>query len=46
MGEKPRNIQKQVKKFSVYLPSNPRFYDMDADCFQVSENTKSKPDLP
>ena len=45
IGEKPRNIQKtkQRKKLPVLLPSHPPVYEVEADCFPVSEN---KPDLP
>ena len=48
MGEKPRNIQKtkQRKKFLVWLLSHPTVYEVEADCFPVSENTENKPDLP
>ena len=37
---------KQRKKFPVWLPSHPPDYEMEADCFPVSENTKNKPVLP
>ena len=47
MGEKPRNIQKRMrkprKKFPVWLPSHLPVYEMEADCFPVSVN---KSDLP
>ena len=36
--------RKTAKKISVWLPSHPRFYDMEADCFSVSKNTENKPD--
>ena len=36
----------ETKKFPVWLPSYPRFYDMEADCFPVSEKDENKPDLP
>ena len=41
-GEKPRNIKKtkQRKKIPFGCPS---IYEVEADCFPVSEN---KPDLP
>ena len=46
MGEKPRNIQKdetKEKKFPVCLPP---VYEMEADCFPVSETPKkSEPTL-
>ena len=47
MGEKPRNIQNtQTKeKFPVWLLSHSPVYEMEADCFPVSENTENKPDL-
>ena len=38
--------RKTAKKFPVWLPSYPPFYDMEADCFSVSKNTENKPDLP
>ena len=46
MGEKPRNIQKtntknKGKNSSVWLPSHPPVSEMKADCFPVSENTKT-----
>ena len=45
--EKNTEIEKETKeKFPVWLPSYPPFYDMDADCFPVSENAENKPDLP
>ena len=46
MGEKPRNTKTNAKtkeKFPVWLPSHPPVYEMEADCFPVTEN---KPDLP
>ena len=49
MGEKPeiqKTNSKQKKKFPVWLPSHPPFYEMVADCFPVSENTENKLDLP
>ena len=47
MREKSRNTKtKPRKKFPVWLPSHPSFYEMEADCFTVSENTENKPDLP
>ena len=36
----------QGKKFPVWLPSYTSVYEMEADCFPVSENTENKPDLP
>ena len=36
----------ETKKFPVWLPSYPHFYDMVADCFSVSVNAENKPDLP
>ena len=52
MGENPRNAKKRKteaknkEKLPVWLPSNPPVYEMEADCFPVSENTENKPDLP
>ena len=48
MGEKPRNIQKRMrkprKKFPVWLLSYPPpVYEMEADYFPVSENTSDLP---
>ena len=35
----PKYIQrKQRKKFPIWLPSHPPVYEMEADCFPVSEN--------
>ena len=48
VGEKPRNIYRaktKEKKFPVWLPSHPPVYEMETDCFPVSENTENKPDL-
>ena len=33
------------KKFPVWLPSHPPVYEVEADCFPVSENTENKLDL-
>ena len=38
--------RKQRKKFPVWLPSHLPVYEMEADCFPVSENTENKPDQP
>ena len=53
MGEKPRNIQKKKKTNTKTKEKLPRLvslpspvYEMEADCFPVSENTENKPDLP
>ena len=50
MEEKPRNIQKTNTKtkenFTVWLPSHSPVYEMEAECFPVSENTENEPDLP
>ena len=50
MGEKPRNIQntKNKGKFAVWLSFHhpPPVDEMEANCFPVSENTETKPDLP
>ena len=47
--EKNPEIQKQMRKprkrFPILLPSHPPVYEMEADCFPVSENTENKPDL-
>ena len=46
MGEKnPKEKRKRKKKIPVWLPSHPLFYDIEADCFLVSENTENKPGL-
>ena len=42
-GEKPRNIQKMKQNEKN---SHPHVYEMEADCFPVSENTENKLDLP
>ena len=47
--EKPWNTKanrKPRKKFPVWWPSDPHFYEMEADCFPVFENTENNPDLP
>ena len=36
----------QGKNFPVWLPTYPPVYEMEADCFPVSENTENKLDLP
>ena len=36
----------ETEKFPVWLPSHPAFYNMETDCFLVSENAENKPDLP
>ena len=47
MGEKtPKEKRKRKKKILVSLPSNPHFDNIEAESFSVSENSKSKPDLP
>ena len=43
---KNENTKPRKKIFPVWLPSHPPVYDMEADCFPVSENTKNKPVLP
>ena len=40
---KTKNTKPRKKIFPVWLPFHPPIYDMEADCFPVSEN---KPDLP
>ena len=43
----PKNTKDEAKqKFPVWLPSHSPVYNVEADCFPVSENTKNKPDLP
>ena len=47
--EKNREIYKRRykgKKIPVWLPSHLPVYEMEADCFPVSENTENKPNLP
>ena len=45
-----RKIQKtkQKKKFTLLVAPliPPPVYEVEADCFPVSENTENKPDLP
>ena len=46
-GRKNTERERETKeKIPIWLPSHPPFYDMEADCFPVSENTENKPDLP
>ena len=40
---KKRKTNKTEEKFPVCLLSHSRFYDTEADCFLVSENTENKP---
>ena len=42
MGEK-KSSKRKIPRL-VALPSP--FYDVEADCFPVSENAKNKPDQP
>ena len=44
-NQKTKNETKE-QIFPVWLPSHPPVYEMEADCFPVSENTENKPDLP
>ena len=49
MGEKKTLKKKQNKtteKFPICLPSHPPVYDMETDCFPVSESIENKLDLP
>ena len=46
MAEKTWKRKGNERKIPVWLPSHPRFYDMEADCFPVSENAENNPDLP
>ena len=45
-GRKKRKNETEEKIFPVWLPSHPPVYEMEADCFPVSENTDNKADLP
>ena len=40
-----RQNETKEKIFPVWLPSHPTVYEMEADCFPVSENTGNKPEL-
>ena len=43
IGEKKtRNEKNKKEKFPVRLPSHSPFYDMEPDCFPVSENAENK----
>ena len=42
VGDRRKNHK---KKFPVWLPSHPLFYNMEADCFLVSKNAENKSDL-
>ena len=48
-GEKPRNIQKNKYENHGKIPRlvalQSPVYEMEANCFLVSENTENKPDL-
>ena len=39
-------MKENKERIPVWLPYHPPFYDMEADCFPMSENTENKPDLP
>ena len=41
-----RKNETKEKIFPVSLPYHLPVYEMEADCFRVSENTGNKPDLP
>ena len=46
-GDGGKNRKKKGKqKKKIWLLSHPPFYDMEANCFPVSENAENKPDLP
>ena len=41
-GRPPLPKNKIKEKFPIWLPSHPPSYDMEADCFPVSESTENK----
>ena len=43
-NEKHKTKEKDFLRLVAFLP--PPVYDMEANCFPVSENTENKPDLP
>ena len=45
MREKTQNTTKR-KIFPVWLPSHLPVYEMEDDCFSVTEDTEKKSDLP
>ena len=52
IGEKPQKRKEKKanktkeKKFPIWLPSHPHFYDMEDDCFPMSKKTKNKLNQP
>ena len=46
VGDGRKKRLKTRKKFPVWFLSHPSFYDMEADCFPMSENAENKADLP
>ena len=47
MGEKNPKYKKRKQGPPPFgLSSHPSFYEMEADCFPVPEDTENKPDLP
>ena len=43
----PKYTKDETKeKNSVWSASHPPVYEVETDCFPVSENTENKPDLP
>ena len=38
--------RKQRKKFTAFLHSHHPVYEMEADCFPMSENTENEPNRP
>ena len=46
INKKKRKDGTKEKIFPVWLPSYFPVYEMEADCFPVSENTENKPGLP
>ena len=43
--KKPEKKRETKEKIPVWLFSHPFFYDLETDCFQVSENAENKPNL-
>ena len=44
--KKPKKKWNKTKeKFPLWLPSHPPVFDIEADCFLVSEGSENKPDL-
>ena len=44
--ETKEKTNKTKKKSPLWWFSHPHFYDMEADCFPVSENAENKPEIP